>query len=84
MNFVFSTLNKLYFCNADDERILVEPACGAALAAIYTGELAKLYSEGLIPGLSSGPVVLVACGGAGVSLQMLQNWATSCNVKFPS
>jgi L-serine/L-threonine ammonia-lyase len=43
---------------ADDHRVVVEPACGAALALAYRGD------EALRRG---GDVLLVACGGAGVS-----------------
>ncbi|PSN36538.1 L-serine dehydratase/L-threonine deaminase [Blattella germanica] len=68
---------------ADDERILVEPACGASLAAIYSGVLEDLHSKGIVT-LTAGPVVVVVCGGAGVSLKMLQDWAKQLNVKFPS
>jgi L-serine/L-threonine ammonia-lyase len=49
----------------DDHRILVEPACGAALAAIYDGcELLR----------GRGGVVVEVCGGAGVSLELLEKW----------
>lgn len=53
---------------ADDHRMLVEPACGAALAAVYENrrELA---------GLSS--VLVIVCGGAGVTLKLLSDW-TRC------
>ncbi|XP_027972496.1 serine dehydratase-like isoform X1 [Eumetopias jubatus] len=46
----------------DDERMLVEPACGAALAVIYSGLLGRLQAEGrLRPSLAS--VVVIVCGG---------------------
>ncbi len=49
----------------DDHRVLVEPACGAALAAIYDG----------CPFLRGrGPVLVEVCGGAGVSLALLRRW----------
>ncbi len=47
---------------ADEARRLVEPACGAALAAVY---------EGLVPVRRA---LVVVCGGAGVTLQMLDRW----------
>jgi L-serine/L-threonine ammonia-lyase len=50
---------------ADEHRVLVEPACGAALAAVY-GRAAPL--EGL------QPIVVIVCGGAGVSLRLLDEW----------
>jgi L-serine/L-threonine ammonia-lyase len=49
----------------DDHRLLVEPACGASLAAIYD-------RCGFLRG--RGPVVVEVCGGAGVSLDLLVQW----------
>lgn len=52
---------------ADEERMLVEPACGASVALCYGGRLRRL-----VPGL--GPesrVVVVVCGGSNVTLEML-------------
>jgi len=43
---------------ADDHRVVVEPACGAALALAYRGDEALRRD---------GDVLLVACGGAGTS-----------------
>ncbi|KAM6155756.1 serine dehydratase-like [Rhynchocyon petersi] len=55
----------------DDERMLVEPACGAALAAIYSGILGRLQAEGrLSPSLPS--VVVIVCGGNSIDSQELQ------------
>jgi L-serine/L-threonine ammonia-lyase len=51
---------------ADDHRILVEPACGAALSAVY---------DRAQPLRKSGPVLAIVCGGAGVNLSLLQQWA---------
>ena len=50
---------------ADDHRILVELACGAALAAVYNRAEA-------LSGLSD--VLVIVCGGAGVSLDLLDEW----------
>ncbi len=50
---------------ADDHRVLVEPACGAALAAGY------LRAPALI---DRDPVVIVVCGGVGVTRELLQKW----------
>ena len=50
---------------ADEHRVLVEPACGASLAAVY-GRAKPL--EGL------RPIVIIVCGGAGVSLPLLDEW----------
>ncbi|XP_039628231.1 L-serine dehydratase/L-threonine deaminase-like [Polypterus senegalus] len=55
----------------DDEKILVEPACGAALAAVYNNVVHKLQEEGkLSRDLSS--VVIVVCGGNNITLGQLQ------------
>ena len=57
---------------ADDERIMVEPACGVSLAICYDGRLKKL-----LPGLGKeSKVVIVVCGGADVTLNMLTEWKT--------
>jgi L-serine/L-threonine ammonia-lyase len=53
---------------ADEHRVLVEPACGASLAAVY-GRANPL--EGL------RPIVVIVCGGAGVSLRLLDEWNSS-------
>ena len=50
---------------ADEHRVLVEPACGASLAAVYN----KAEPLG---GLR--PIVVIVCGGAGVSLSLLDKW----------
>ncbi|XP_078193522.1 serine dehydratase-like isoform X2 [Callithrix jacchus] len=55
----------------DDERVLVEPACGAALAAIYSGLLRRLQAEGCLPP-SLTSVVVIVCGGNNINSQELQ------------
>lgn len=52
---------------ADDMRMLVEPACGAALAVAYQNfpELARFQRP-----------LLVVCGGIGVDLAKLESWKT--------
>lgn len=56
----------------DDEKILVEPACGAALAAVYGGVLRRLQKEGKLAAPMGGPVVVVVCGGNNISVGQLQ------------
>ena len=51
---------------ADDERILVEPACGAALAGVYSGMVGEVGGK--------GPVVVIVCGGNMVNLHTLEEW----------
>lgn len=55
----------------DDEKILVEPACGAALAAVYSHVVPKLQGEGKLRTPLSSLVVIV-CGGSNISLAQLQ------------
>ncbi len=50
---------------ADDHRVLVEPACGAALAAAYRRAPALTDHD---------PVVIIVCGGVGVTRELLQQW----------
>uniref|UniRef100_A0A8D2J081 L-serine deaminase n=1 Tax=Varanus komodoensis TaxID=61221 RepID=A0A8D2J081_VARKO len=55
----------------DDEKILVEPACGAALTAVYSGVVKRLQAEGkLSPRLDS--LVVIVCGGNNITLAQLQ------------
>lgn len=50
---------------ADEQRILVEPSCGAALAAVDEG----------LPALGDARCVLVVvCGGAGATLSAFEGW----------
>lgn len=55
----------------DDERILVEPACGAPLAVLYSGRLQRLQSEGRLR-TPLGSVVLVVCGGSNIHTAQLR------------
>lgn len=57
---------------ADQQRVLVEPACGVALAAVY---------EKLLAVDVKAPVVVVVCGGANVSLQLFEEWRTKIEGK---
>ncbi|XP_005336898.2 L-serine dehydratase/L-threonine deaminase [Ictidomys tridecemlineatus] len=54
----------------DDEKILVEPACGAALAAVYSHVVKKLQGEGKLRAPLPNLVVIV-CGGSNISLAQL-------------
>ena len=54
----------------DHHRVLVEPACGAALAAVYSA---------VEPLPSCRNILVVVCGGMGVSLGQLQNWDAMLN-----
>ena len=59
---------------ADDERILVEPACGAALAGVYEGMVKNIGGE--------GPVVVVVCGGNIVNLDTIDQWKEELRVHW--
>ncbi|MCP4349549.1 MAG: pyridoxal-phosphate dependent enzyme [Desulfobacterales bacterium] len=48
-----------------DHRVLVEPACGASLSVVYNcADIIK----------SAGTVVVIVCGGTGVSIEKLLQW----------
>ncbi|KAF2171514.1 hypothetical protein M409DRAFT_63753 [Zasmidium cellare ATCC 36951] len=55
---------------ANDERILVEPACAVSLAVVYSGKL-KEYLPDLKP---ESRVVVVVCGGSGLSVEILNGY----------
>lgn len=54
----------------DDHRVLVEPACGAALAAVSAGDVTQL-------GINARAVLVVVCGGVGVSAAQLARWSAA-------
>jgi L-serine/L-threonine ammonia-lyase len=60
---------------AADHRILVEPACGAALAPLYSERLrVKLLDE--LRHNKDSFIVVEVCGGSGVNLELLEGWKT--------
>lgn len=56
---------------AKDHRMLVEPACGAALAVVYSERLREECLGGV-----EGPIVLEVCGGSGVDVDLMHGWKT--------
>lgn len=57
---------------ADDERMIVEPACGVSVAVCYDGRLKKL-----LPHLTEeSKVVVVVCGGSNITLERLCQFRT--------
>lgn len=58
---------------ADDHRILIPPACGASLAALYGNTIPQLREEGTLPAKLENIVVIV-CGGNGVNLDTILKW----------
>jgi L-serine/L-threonine ammonia-lyase len=58
----------------DNQRILVEPACGASVITVYDdGYWSQIQS--LLGEEENRPVVVIACGGSVVSLEMLAAWS---------
>ncbi|XP_006640503.1 serine dehydratase-like [Lepisosteus oculatus] len=57
----------------DDERVLVELACGAGLAAVYTGLIQRLQDRARLP-RPLGPLVILVCGGSSISLAQLNHY----------
>ncbi|NXY25422.1 SDSL protein, partial [Atrichornis clamosus] len=55
----------------DDERMLVQPACGAALAVLYSGRLQRLQREGRLRAPLAS-VVVVVCGGSNIHTAQLR------------
>jgi len=53
---------------ADDQRVLVEPACGAALAVVYDKNPELMHYK---------KILIVVCGGCSVSLDLLEEWKES-------
>jgi L-serine/L-threonine ammonia-lyase len=56
---------------AEDERILVEPACGVNVALCYGGRLERALGRAVRP---EDKVVIVVCGGSNTSASMLNAW----------
>lgn len=66
-NIVVTDRSAVSACNRflDDHRVLVEPACGAALAIVYEGaEVLADYRK----------VLVIVCGGATASCEQLRAW----------
>ncbi|KAL2068732.1 hypothetical protein VTL71DRAFT_15070 [Oculimacula yallundae] len=60
---------------ADDERILVEPACGVSIAPVYNNTLHPLLFPHLSPQeFAKLNIVIIVCGGSNVTLQILENY----------
>ena len=58
---------------ASDHEILVVPACGASLAALYGDTVRTLQDEGALP-LHLKDIVVVVCGGSGVTMETITLW----------
>lgn len=58
----------------------MEPACGAALAAVYSRVVQKLQGEGKLRTPLSSLVVIV-CGGSNISLAQLRDLKQQLGMK---
>jgi L-serine/L-threonine ammonia-lyase len=56
---------------ADDERIMVEMACGVNVALCYDGRLEQILGRRVQP---DEKIVIILCGGSNVTFEMLANW----------
>ncbi len=56
---------------ADDERIMVELACGVNVALCFDGRLGKVLG---VPLQHDSKVVIILCGGSNVTIDMLAGW----------
>jgi L-serine/L-threonine ammonia-lyase len=56
---------------ADDERMLVELACGVSVAISYGRRLEAILGR---PVTSEEKVVIVVCGGSAVSVETVESW----------
>lgn len=67
VNAVYDDTTTLRACLsfADDARMLVEPACGMALVPVYASH--EVLAE-------FNHIVVIVCGGLGVSMALLNNW----------
>ncbi|KAE8452446.1 hypothetical protein EG329_000348 [Mollisiaceae sp. DMI_Dod_QoI] len=60
---------------ADDERIIVESACGASIATAYNGTLHAVLSPQISDAeFSKKNVVIIVCGGSNITLQILEKY----------
>ncbi len=57
---------------AQDHRLLVEPACGASLAALYD-------EADFLSGKQN--ILAIVCGGVGVTISQLEQWESALNDK---
>ena len=73
----------LFYCVIiDTHKYLVEPACGAALAAVYGDTLDLLQRDGHVT--KTERIVVIVCGGSCVTLDDLMNWKKQFKLVSPS
>lgn len=56
---------------ADEERTMLELACGVNIALIYKGILKQVLHRKLTP---ESKVVVILCGGSNVTLEVIEGW----------
>lgn len=78
----YTFIFKRYIFWADDHRILVEPACGASVAAIYGGVIQRLQSEGKLPAKMESGIVVIVCGGISITQNMLADWKNDFQLEW--
>ena len=60
---------------ADDERFLVEVACGVSIATVYDGQLRRIFGKGMSDEQwKRQRIVVVVCGGNNVTLGILEGY----------
>ncbi len=59
---------------ANDHRLLVEPSCGASLALLYE-------QRAILADFQN--IVVIVCGGSGVSLSLLKEWQAQFQISPP-
>ncbi|KAI9742344.1 MAG: hypothetical protein M1818_003877 [Claussenomyces sp. TS43310] len=60
---------------ADDERILVEAACGVNVAPVYNGMLRSQLGKGMLDDeWAKQKIIIIICGGSNVTLKMLEGY----------
>lgn len=64
---------------ADDHSILVPPACGASLAAVYGETVKELQKENFLPKQLKN-IVIIVCGGNGVDSDSIEQWRSHYEV----
>jgi L-serine/L-threonine ammonia-lyase len=59
----------------DDHRVVVEPACGAALALAYAARDGGATGTAAPAALAGyGRVLVIVCGGVTATVEQLQRW----------
>ena len=53
-----------------DHRMLVEPACGSALAAVY-------FKPEIFETISKKPIIVIVCGGNMATIELFETWKNS-------